>query len=210
MKSIISIAAGCLMCSVAFAQVDSAEKKMAPPEFGTDTLNEIRRSNVRDTLKQNIVEPQDKTSVQPQDNRSTKNPPPSTNAKDGIYMKGGNVTVTRNGISSVVSETMMLDNGVRLKPDGTLQQKDGSSYKLKEGERYDLSGNMIARPAEMNKTPQSPDYNRTPEKKSQTTPERSNVPDDKTSQPKPAGKDKNMYLVPDSSVKEFKKDANPK
>jgi hypothetical protein len=40
-------------------------------------------------------------------------------------------------------------------------------------------------------------------------PAKTPVPEGKKSEPQKQAGDKNMYLVPDSSVKDYKKDANP-
>ena len=205
MKSLTGLCIACMWTTISLAQVDTAEKKMAPP----DSKMDAPVNNYDNSMEKNQVAPKDKTSVQPQDSRnqhaSTSNP----DMNDGLMMKNGTVVMTREGIGTVVREMVMLDNGAQLKPDGTIVQTDGSAFQLKEGVRYDLSGNI------------KPEQIVPAEKKSQTTPEPAKTPMDKnmkSEQPEKSSKtehqkpadNRNMYLVPDSSVKDYKKDSSPK
>jgi hypothetical protein len=84
---------------------------------------------------------------------------------DGIVMQNGKVMQTKNGQTSVLNQKITLSDGTQIMADGTCIKKDGSKMTLKEGQRMDLSGNVVT-----GKT----------------------------------NKDKNMYLVPDSTKKDGK------
>jgi hypothetical protein len=245
MKLLTVLCVASLLATASFGQVDSAEKKMVPPDYDQQNKSD-----------------QDKPSVQPQDSRNLKNPVPASASKDGIVMKGGIITLTRNGIPSTVTETVLLDNGAQLQKDGTVLQLDGSSFKIKEGMTYDLAGNLKQenKSNEIQRTAPAPEKNRSTDVKTQPAkaqpapepakvktqpsapesekvktqpapqpvktqpapepakvktqpvapePAKTPVPEGKKSEPQKQAGDKNMYLVPDSSVKDYKKDANP-
>jgi hypothetical protein len=55
-------------------------------------------------------------------------------------MKGGKKVVMHEG-SEITSE-VTLNNGTRIKPDGTITKSDGSTMTLKEGECMNLEGSV--------------------------------------------------------------------
>jgi len=58
-------------------------------------------------------------------------------------LKDGKITVVHEG--SPIAADVMLSNGTKIKSDGTIINKDGTSFILKEGECVDKSGALPSR-----------------------------------------------------------------
>jgi hypothetical protein len=187
MKSIVAAGFACLLVNFVFAQADTAEKKMTPPEIRSDTTV-IKQNKVNDTLRYDKSAPPDKTSVDMQDKKTDKNPQSAIASTEGVLYKDGVMTVIRNGKQFKVDKGVLLENGNQVSSDGTMTRKDGKVIKLTNGVLYDFSGNPKST---LGKLPS--DQRSAPENKTKT-----------------ATQDKNMYLVPDSSVRKYQKDSLPK
>ena len=192
MKTVLMITAFSVISLNVFAQVDSAEKKMVPPDYATDSVYNSDRSHKQDSLK---AVP-DKTQVaQPQEPKAVQKPAKSQPSQNGYMLKNGKIYMIKNGQASSTVETVSLANGSRLMSDGTVIKSDGSKIKMKEGEFIDFSGTMM--------NPRPDDI-----QDSNTKPAKQNPPVDKSKEQK-KDNEKNMYLVPDSSVQDYNKQ-NPK
>lgn len=105
----------------------------------------------------------------------------TTNAKapevlnpDGVIMKKGTMMMVQNGVMSNLTNDFICKDGTKVTMSGYVIKKDGSKLMLKEGEYVDATGKI----ASINDV---------------------KTPSDKINS-KPA-KDNNMYLVPDSTLK---------
>ncbi len=221
----------------AYAQTDSSEKKLMPPDYENDSLNNSNRKtptqrgdSLQNNSDRNSAHPdrrQDGTRnmnktnsggtgtnshhghTTPVDNtrtgdtrtnnsnntNNTNNPVKVNPTQDGVIIMNGKTMVVKNGQSTAMNQPVNLTNGSRIMPDGTLIDKDGSSVKLKEGDYLDFTGQYIHRnPSNAAGTGAGYDKD-----KNQA------IDKDKESKDiKP--KDKNMYLVPDSTLKNKKVD----
>ena len=58
-----------------------------------------------------------------------------------MQMSGGKLVVMYQG--KILTHDVALDNGARLKPDGSMNKKNGDKIMLKEGECVDPEGKVI-------------------------------------------------------------------
>lgn len=120
MKKIILVSAAVAITVGAYAQTDSTNKKMSPPDV----------NNTLDNLDQN----RDITNDQ---NQSVKNHP------DGVMMQNGRMMRVKKGKVTPLDNDITMSNGTKIQRDGTWTEKNGSKMMLKEGEHIDMSGKMI-------------------------------------------------------------------
>lgn len=73
----------------------------------------------------------------------------SSNSDNGPYqnedkycakLKDGKITIVHEG--SAIAADVILTNGTKIKSDGTVINKDGTSFTLKEGECVDNNGTL--------------------------------------------------------------------
>jgi flagellar basal body rod protein FlgG len=68
---------------------------------------------------------------------------------DGVLMQNGKMMRVKNGQMTLLQDNdLIMGNGTRIMSDGTWITKDGTKTMMKEGQRMDMSGNMI--PAKTN------------------------------------------------------------
>lgn len=238
MKKLMLVVFASFISVGAFAQTDSSEKKLMPPDYENDSLKSpgsrsqtpIQRGDSLQNKNRNTAHPDhnhdgthmnktnsgttgtNQRSVTPADNTRTddsrtSNPNATNNTKnannpvkvtpnqDGVLIMNGKTMVVKNGQSTAMTQPVNLTNGARIMPDGTLIDKDGTSVKLREGDYLDFSGKYLHRnPSTATGTDTGYDKD-----KNQTIDRDKQSKDDKP-------KDKNMYLVPDSTLKNKKVD----
>ena len=62
--------------------------------------------------------------------------------KDCVMMKDGKVMVMKHGENSELTESMTLENGATVAPDGTVTTKEGKTKKLQDGQAVYMNGKM--------------------------------------------------------------------
>jgi hypothetical protein len=62
--------------------------------------------------------------------------------KDCVMMKDGKMMVMKLGEKMELTESMTLDNGSTVTPDGTVKTKEGKSITLKNGDAIYMDGKM--------------------------------------------------------------------
>jgi hypothetical protein len=115
MKKLILVFAAIAITGSAYAQTDSTKVRM-----GQKDMSENQNQN------QNV---QNKTV--------------DKSHADGVMMQNGKLIQVKDGQVTTVEEDLTLKNGTKIKSDGTYIKKDGSKMTLKEGERFDMAGNVI-------------------------------------------------------------------
>ncbi len=241
----------CAVFTGVFAQVDSTQRKMVPPDHNNDPIDNPGRKNTppgyqNDSLKNsnrsnssgyntdttgrsgrgnNASEMKNdpmynnqgsggNTITNDRDNdgrnnnsnqgnsnvvrdKNPNNPVKVNPTQDGVMIMEGKVIVIKNGQQSRTTEPVNLLNGGRILADGTLVDRDGTRTKLKEGDYLDFSGKYLHR--NPSQTPRNPAAPVAPaDKDKDKVKSKDEKPKDK--------KDKTMYLVPDSTVKDVKHD----
>ena len=63
-------------------------------------------------------------------------------AVDGVAMKGGQVLLTSNGRTTVVTNEVTLHDGTRVSSDGSVTTASGQKLRLKDGERISMDGKI--------------------------------------------------------------------
>ncbi|GAA4001142.1 hypothetical protein GCM10022408_10410 [Hymenobacter fastidiosus] len=63
--------------------------------------------------------------------------------KDGVYRKGGVIMRLQAGQSSRLSAPFKLDNGLVVRPDGIMVERDGTRRILEEGKAVNLQGQIV-------------------------------------------------------------------
>ncbi len=223
----------------AFAQTDSSEKKLMPPDYENDSLNNPGNRSQSPTQRGDSLQNNNRNSAHPDhhqdgsrnmnktnsgstgtnqrsatpadntrtDDSRTSNPNTTNNAnntnnpvkvspnQDGVLIMNGKTVVVKGGQTTTMTQPVNLTNGARIMPDGTLIDKDGTSVKLREGDYLDFSGQYLHRNPS-NATGTGAGYDKD---KNQTIDRDKKMNEGKS-------KDKNMYLVPDSTLKNKKVD----
>lgn len=59
--------------------------------------------------------------------------------EDRVFMKNNKIFVVKNGKTTPLSKSMKLNDGSTIMANGTLKMPDGSSMKLKNGERININ-----------------------------------------------------------------------
>ena len=57
-------------------------------------------------------------------------------------MKDGKMTTMVDGKDVVMDKEVTMKNGMKCMPDGTCIDKDGKKIKMKNGQCYDMNGNV--------------------------------------------------------------------
>lgn len=96
---------------------------------------------------------------------------------DGVMMKNGGMVTVKKGKMAPMANDLICKDGTRVSSSGSISKKDGSQKMLKEGEYMDVCGKVIPI----------------------TNSEGSSRNNDSKNT-----KDRNMYLVPDSTLQKNK------
>ncbi len=67
---------------------------------------------------------------------------PAGSARDGFTLRGAEVVVTQNGVTTKVDHEMKLPNGVRVLANGSVTRADGSSTALRPNQILTLDGTL--------------------------------------------------------------------
>jgi hypothetical protein len=67
-------------------------------------------------------------------------------ARDGITLSGTAVLVTRNGVSETLQKEIVLDNGTRVAPNGTITPNEGGGFSLRPTQILMFDGRLINAP----------------------------------------------------------------
>lgn len=134
-----------------FAQSDSSNKTIFPPDFNNNSnsklnnmYNQDGQKTAQDTAgekENNLINKSTPELQNPNDNirkkEVTGHPYP-----DGILMTNGMVSLTKGGKISIIEKEITMSNGTRVLSNGTIINKNGSITLMKEGEHMDLTGKL--------------------------------------------------------------------
>ena len=118
--------------------------------------------------------------------------PHKDGVRDGVMMRNGRMIIISDGITKTMSQPTLMTNGNQVMMDGTVSRKDGTKTKLNEGDFMDHSGNVT-----YYREPASKSISTPPLKEPVKEPAKQPVKDN----PKEKVNKKEMYLVPDSTLK---------
>lgn len=121
MKKLILVLATISISYGAYAQTDSTNRKMSPPDIN-NTDDGINKN--RDMNKSNS---QDLQNTHP----------------DGVMMQNGKMVIVKGGRTTVLDQELTMSNGTRIMKDGTSIKKDGTKVMMTEGQHMDFAGNMV-------------------------------------------------------------------
>jgi hypothetical protein len=63
---------------------------------------------------------------------------------DGIMMSGGKMVVMQNGKrNTTLDKSVTMSDGTRVRPDGSIQMKDGTESRLRQGEMIMMDGHIM-------------------------------------------------------------------
>ncbi|MGB4775244.1 MAG: DUF6799 domain-containing protein [Daejeonella sp.] len=62
--------------------------------------------------------------------------------KDGVKMEKDKMMVIKDGKTTLMEETLTLNNGTKVKTDGTVELADGKTFKLTDGDHMDMDGKL--------------------------------------------------------------------
>ncbi len=77
-------------------------------------------------------------------------------SRDGISISGVDVLVTRNGRTEKLTKEMVLDNGFRVRLDGTVVAKDGGVVTLRPTQTLTFDGRFVTYPIVESVAPKTP------------------------------------------------------
>lgn len=129
MKKLIIAIFGIAFSGGAFAQTDSADKKMTPPAINHNTSDSVHQYRDKYNSQDTLIVPD-----------SLKKLNSLEKLDDGILMKSGKMWIVKNNQLSALESTLTLNNEIKVSQDGTYTKKDGTKMKFKEGEHMDLNG----------------------------------------------------------------------
>lgn len=140
--------------------------------------------------------------VTPEDSKSMNSQ--NMQKRDGVMMKEGKMYVIKEGQSLLMTREVTLSNGAKVMPEGYIVNKNGSRIMIKDGDFVDMEGSKTSNDGAERAVPATP---AAPPDKTGTNvkpppPATPATPSNKSKDAernKPA-KDKNMYLVPDSTL----------
>ncbi|MFO7670180.1 MAG: DUF6799 domain-containing protein [Bacteroidales bacterium] len=125
MKKLMLVFAAIAITAGAYAQADSANRKMSPKD-----VNKHQNQTEQNNSYQN------RDAYQNDQN----NPNP-----DGVMMENGKMMQVKNGEKTILQDNdLAMNNGTKIMSDGNYIKKDGTKTMMKEGQRMDMSGNMIS------------------------------------------------------------------
>jgi len=77
-------------------------------------------------------------------------------SRDGISVSGADVLVTRNGRTEKLMKEIVLSNGFRVRPDGTVMVKEGGVMTLRPSQVLTFEGELIDPPVVESVAPKKP------------------------------------------------------
>jgi len=122
MKNQILLISAMLITAGAYAQTDSTNRKIFPPEINK---TEDDKNQHNDRNRRSETDANDQAYV------------------DGVRMEKGKLVMIKNGLVTSLDKDMTISNGTRGMRDGTYFKKDGSKLMLKEGQYINMSGKMF-------------------------------------------------------------------
>ena len=87
-----------------------------------------------------MVHAQDTTSKQEKQQSIQK--PDRIHLEEHLIYQGGKLYWVRNGMLAEIKNQIMLNNGIVINPNGWYHLKVHKKYRLKDGECFDLNGNL--------------------------------------------------------------------
>ena len=129
MKKLITAIIGIAFSVSAFAQTDSSNKKMSPPDINYNTSDSIHQYRDKYNSQDTLIAPD-----------SLKKHNSLEKLGDGIMMKSGKMWIVKNNQFYVLERTLTLNDEIKVSQDGTYTKKDGTSMTFKEGESMDMNG----------------------------------------------------------------------
>ena len=162
MKKFLLTISSIILTFGVYAQTDSTNKKMFPPDIkntkdGINQNNNQNRDNNQQNPGMNQNNNQDHNNHQPnpgmnQNNRSkqnnqnqsdsTANDRKMKNYADGLVMKDGKMWLVKYKKMTMLVNTMTMENGTSVMSDGSYMKKDGSRMMFREGEHMDMMGKI--------------------------------------------------------------------
>ncbi|MFN0188748.1 MAG: DUF6799 domain-containing protein [Bacteroidia bacterium] len=136
MKTILVAITTLIITTSAYAQTDSINGKMSPPEINNPN-DGIVQSPSRDTL---------------------------TTHPDGYTMQNGKMMVVKDGKVTMMEKDVTLSNGTVIMTNGYYMKKGGTKMMMKEGQHMDIYGYTISLNTTTPTTPTKPTAPVTPKK----------------------------------------------
>lgn len=190
MKKTLLVLSAIAISYSTYAQMDSTTNRSNQNNINNNTNDNLKNnSNTNDGMDR------DKNSIGNTDNGNMTRTPiknktnqtgsttKATNSgkvyTDGVMMKDGRMMIVKNGNMTAMSSDQTMQNGTIVMSNGKMKHKDGTTMMMKEGGQIDFAGNNVS----MDNTNTKYDNN----------------PSNRRIEKNP--NDKNMYLVPDSTLK---------
>lgn len=126
MNKILLTLTAIAITACSYAQVDSAQNKMNPPQNNRNDDGMIQNRDLNNNQIQN----------------EQRNPADMSHP-DGVMMQDGKMVMVKAGRMVSLNHEMTMDNGIVVMSNGSYMKKGGTKMMFKEGEHMDMSGNMI-------------------------------------------------------------------
>ena len=126
MNKILLTLTAIAITACSYAQVDSAQNKMNPPQNNRNDDGMIQNRDLNNNQIQNE-----------QRNQADMSHP------DGVMMQDGKMIIVKDGRMVTLKNDMTMDNGMIVMSNGSYMKKGGTKMMFKEGEHMDMSGKMI-------------------------------------------------------------------
>lgn len=126
MKKVLLAITAILITAGAYAQSDSTNKKMTPPDF----------NNNNDGMNQNYIMQNDRDSTMNNKNMNNIH-------ADGYMMQNGKMMTVKDGKMTMMEKDITLANGTMVMSNGSYMKKGGTKMMFKEGEHMDMMGKMV-------------------------------------------------------------------
>lgn len=136
MKTILVVITTLIITTSAYAQTDSTNGKMSPPEINNPN-DGIIQSPTQDTL---------------------------TTHPDGYTMQNGKMMIIKDGKVTMMEKDVTLSNGTVIMSNGYYMEKGGAKIMMKEGQHMDIYGYTISLNTTTPSTPTKPTAPDTPKK----------------------------------------------
>ena len=126
MNKILLTLTAIAITACSYAQVDSTQNKMNPPQNNRNDDGMIQNRDLNNNQIQNE-----------QRNQADMSHP------DGVMMQDGKMIIVKDGRMVTLKNDMTMDNGMIVMSNGSYMKKGGTKMMFKEGEHMDMSGKMI-------------------------------------------------------------------
>lgn len=136
MKTILSIITTLIITTSAYAQTDSTNGRINPPEINNPN-DGIIQSSSQDTL---------------------------TTHPDGFTMQNGKMMIIKNGKVTMMEKDVTLSDGTVIMRNGYYMKKGGKKMMMSEGQHMDIYGYTISMNTTTPTTPTKPTAPVTPKK----------------------------------------------